>query len=218
MPGPLGVIDVVIHVRREVGDPDNLSLERLRALGRRHPDRRAALPLRVMRDAVAHLPGQVEARPIVLEHVDDPQALLVVVEAAGDQLVEHALARVPERRMAEIVAERDGFGQLFVELQDLGDGPRDLRDLERVRQPRAVVIAGRREEDLRLVLQPAERLRVNDAVAIALKRRPDVVFRLLAQTAARIGALRRLRRQNLPLARLEMFTMLAILAHQRSLR
>ena len=77
---------------------------------------------------------------------------------------------------------------------------RDLRHLERVRQPRAVVIAGRREEHLRLVLQPAERLAVDDAVAIALKRRPDVVFGSRAQAAARVGALGGLRREDVALA------------------
>ena len=159
-----------------------------------------------MRDAVAHFPREVQPLAIVLEHVDDAQALLVVVEPAGNELVEHALARMPERRVPEIVAERDRLGQLLVQLQHLGDRSRDLRDLERVRQPRAVVIAGRREEHLRLVLEPAKRLRVHDAIAIALKRRTHVVFGLFAQAPARVGALRRLRRQNLPLARLEVFT------------
>ena len=148
---------------------------------------------------------QVQPAAVVLEHVDDAQALLVVVEAAGHQRVDDALAGVAERRVPEIVAERDRFGQLLVQPQHLGDGPRDLRHLERVRQPRAVVIAGRREEHLRLVLQPPERLAVDDAIAIALKRGPDVVFRFGPQPAARVGALGRLRRQDLPLARFELF-------------
>ena len=119
--------------------------------------------------------SHVRFRPcaIVLEHVDDAQALLVVIEAAGHQAAEHALAGVAERRVAEVVAERDRLGQLLVQAQHLGDRARDLRDFERVRQPRAVMIAGRREEHLRLVLQAAERLGVDDAVAIALERRPD---------------------------------------------
>ena len=142
-----------------------------------HADRRARLALRVLGDAVAHFPGEVQAAAVVLEHVDDAQALLVVVEAAGHQPVDDPLAGMAERRVAEIVAERDRFGQLLVQPQHLRDRARDLRHLERVRQPGPVVIAGRREEDLRLVLQPAERLAVDDAIAIALKRRPDVVFR-----------------------------------------
>ena len=78
---------------------------------------------------------------------------------------------------------------------------RDLRHLERVREARPVVIAGRREEDLRLVLQAAERLAVDDAVAVALERRTDRILGLGAQSSARVGALRRLRRQDLALAR-----------------
>ena len=115
-----------------------------------------------------------------------------------------ALAGMAERRVPEVVAERDGFGELLVQAQHLGDRARDLRHLERVREPRAVVIAGRREEDLRLVLEPPEGLAVDDAIAIALERRPDVVFAFRPQAAARVGALRRLRREDLALARLEL--------------
>ena len=167
--GPLRIVNVVVHVRREVGDTHNLPFERFRSLGRRHADRGSALALRVMRDAVTHFPGQVQPVAIVFEHIDDPEALLIVVESAGNELVEHALARVPERRVPEIVAKRDRLGELLVQLQHLRDGPRDLRDLERVRQPGAIVIAGWSEEHLSLVLQTPERLRVHNAVAVALK-------------------------------------------------
>ena len=109
----------------------------------------------------------------------------------------HALAGVAERRMPEVVPERDGLGQLLVQPQHLGDAARDLRDLERVREPRAVVIARRREEHLRLVLEPPERLRVDDAVAVALKHRPDRVIRLGAQPAAALRALGRFGRKEI---------------------
>src|SRR5205823_3417214 len=107
---------------------------------------------------------------------------------------------------AEIVAERDRFGELLVKAQHLGDGPRDLRYLQRVRQPGPVVIARRREEDLRLVLQTSEGLAVDDPVAVALERGPDVVFRLGAEAAARARALGRLRGEQIALARLELFS------------
>src|SRR6266581_1938770 len=68
------------------------------------------------------------------------------------------------------------------------------------------MVAGGSKEDLRLVLQPAERLAVNDAIAIVLIRRPHIVFELGLQAATRLCALGGLRREHLPLALLEPFT------------
>jgi hypothetical protein len=45
---------------------------------------------------------------------------------------------------------------------------------------------------------------MNDAIAIALERRADRVFRLRSQSTARIGALGGLRREDLALAFLEL--------------
>ena len=170
------------------------------------PDGQPVLALGVLGDAVAHLPGEVQAPPVALEHVDDAQALLVVIEPAGDELVQDALAGVPERRVTEIVTERNRLGQLFVQPQHLGDGPRDLGHLQRVREARAIVIARGREEDLGLVLQPSERLAVDDAIPIALEAGANRILGLGSLAAARIAALRRLGRQRLPLAGLELFT------------
>jgi hypothetical protein len=73
-------------------------------------------------------------------------------------------------------------------------------------QTRAVVIAGGREEHLCLVFEPAKGLGMDDAIAVALERRPHIIFGFFAQTPARVGALRRLRRKNLPFTRLEVFS------------
>ena len=54
--------------------------------------------------------------------------------------------------------EPDRLRQVLVEPQRPRDRARDLRRLERVREPRAVVVALRRHEHLRLVLEPPERL------------------------------------------------------------
>ena len=62
-------------------------------------------------------------------------------------------------------------------------GPGDLAHLERVGEPDAVVVALGREEHLRLVLQAAERLGVDDAVPVALEARPEVVLRLVVLAA-----------------------------------
>ena len=169
-------------------------------------DRHAALALRMAGNAVAHFPRQVQALTVVLEHVDDAQALFVVIEPAGNQIVEDALAGMAERRVAEIVAEGNRFGELLVQPEHLGDAARDLRNLQRVRQARPVVVAGRRKEHLRLVLEAAERLAVDDPIAIALKRGADGILGFGAEAAARVGALRRLRGENVAFPLVELFT------------
>ena len=102
--------------------------------------------------------------------------------------------------------KRDRFGELLVQLEHLRDRAGDLRNFERVCEARAVMIPSGREKHLRLVLEPAERLRMDDAIAVALKRRTDVVFGLVTQPPARFRALRRLRRKNRALSRFEMFS------------
>ena len=124
--------------------------------------------------------------------------MLVVVELAAEALfqalVEGVLADVPERRVAEVVTEPDRLDQILVERERPRDGARDRRDLERVGQARAVVVAQRGHEHLRLVRQAPERLAVHDPVAVALERGAQAAVILLARPVRRIGA-RRQRRE-----------------------
>ena len=124
--------------------------------------------------------------------LDDAQRVLVVAEAAAEALasraVEHLLADVPERRVPEVVAEPDRLREVLVEPQRARHRARDLRRLERVRQPRAVVVALGRDEDLGLVLEPAERLAVHDPVAVALERRAQPAVLLAPLAVGRVGA------------------------------
>ena len=127
----------------------------------------------VLGDGLAHFPGQVQAaelRVAPLEDVHHAQAVEVVLEAAVvlHQLAERVLAGVAERRVPEVVRQRHGLGEVLVQVQRAGDRAGDLRDLDRVRQPRAVVVALVVDEDLRLVFQPAEGGGVDDALAVAL--------------------------------------------------
>src|SRR5215217_9116895 len=104
--------------------------------------------------------------------------MLVVAETAppvcAQAAVEHRLPRVAEGRVPEVVAEPDRLGEVLVQSERARHAASDAARLERVREPGAVVVAFRRDEDLRLVLQPPEGLRVNDPVAVALKRRAMV--------------------------------------------
>src|SRR6266508_5156625 len=164
--GPDGVVDVVVDVRDPVDELDDPSLERER-VGR--PG--------VVENAVAHLLGEVQSSPLPFQHVYDAKRMLVVEEAKPEPFlqcgVEGLLARVAERWVPEVVAEPDRLDEILVEPKRAGDAPRDPRRLERVREPGSVVVALRRDEDLGLVHQPAEGLRMDDAVAVALERSPD---------------------------------------------
>ena len=179
MPRANRVVDVVVDVREAVDEPDDPALERLRVV-------RAG----VLEDAVAHLPRQVEAAAVSLEPFDDAQRVLVVAKATelalAQQLVERLLAGVAERRVTDVVPDRDRLGEILVQTQCPGDAARDPCGLQRVREPGAEVVAFGVDEDLRLVAQPAKSLRVDDAVAVALERRAQPAFLLGSLAPARL--------------------------------
>ena len=122
--------------------------------------------------AFERLPGEVEAveaRIFLFEQSDHAQRLGIVVEAARifERGIERAFAGMAERRMAEIVGKRQRLGQVLVGVEVAGERAGDLRHFERVGEARTVVIAFVIDEDLGLVVEPAEGGRVQDAVAIA---------------------------------------------------
>ena len=103
-----------------------------------------------------------------------------------------------ERRMPEVVAKADRLDEILVERQRPCDRPGDLRDLKRVREPRAVMVALGRNEHLGLVHQPAESLAVDDPVTVTLERRAQAAVGLGSQARRRVGG-RRERRELRPL-------------------
>jgi hypothetical protein len=173
------VVDVVIDVRNAIDDPDDLPLERF-GLG----------VARVLQDPVTDFPGEVEPATVAFEEVDDAQRVLVVTErkikALAQDLVERVLSGVTERRMPEVVTESDRLDEILVQAKSPRHASRDPRRLERMRQSRTEVIAARIDENLRLVAQSPERLRVDDPIAVALERRPEATWFLLALPAARL--------------------------------
>jgi hypothetical protein len=111
-----------------------------------------------------------------------------------ERVIERALAGMAERRVSEVVRKGERLGEILVEAERPGDGAGDLRNFETVREPRAQVVALVMDEDLRLVLEPPERVGVDDAVAVALERRAQRVLRLLIKASAcrrRIGRIGR---------------------------
>ena len=116
----------------------------------------------VLGEALQRLPGQVQPVPAgvtALQQGHHAQALRVVVEPAErlHRQVERVLSGVAERRVAEVVGQRQRLGQVLVQPQFSGDRAGDLRHLDRMGQPRAVEVALVVDEHLGLVLQLAER-------------------------------------------------------------
>jgi hypothetical protein len=107
-------------------------------------------------------------------------------EALPEHLVEAILAGVSEGRVAHVVAEADRLREVLVQAQRAGDAAGDRGRLERVRHPRAIVVAGGVDEDLRLAFQPPEGLRVQDPVPIALERRAHATLVLVAESPLRL--------------------------------
>ena len=108
---------------------------------------------------------------------------------------------VPERRVARVVPETDRLDEILVEPERTRDDARDRGRLERVGHPGAVVVAFRVDEDLRLSLQPPERLRVDEAITVALERRADAARRLGLRPAPRLERAHGERRERLLLER-----------------
>ena len=137
-------------------------------------------------------PGQiksVEGRITALERRHRPQRLGIVIETAigGEAVVERPLAGMTERRMAEIVRQRQRLGEVLVEAECASKRAGDLRDFERVGEPGPVMIALVEHEHLRLVLEATERGRVDDAVAVAAKGAAAFAGRLRMKPSAALA-------------------------------
>ncbi len=128
-----------------------------------------------------------------------------MVEPAREELVQRRLSGVPERRVAQVVAQGNGLCQVLVQAQGPGDGPGDLRDLEGVGQARPVVVAEGRQEDLGFMLEPPEGLGMNDAVPVPLEGRPDGVRRFGPRPAFGIAAQASLGRKDFLFDGLDVF-------------
>jgi hypothetical protein len=106
----------------------------------------------------------------MLELLNDVKSMQIVIEEAAvcaHQFVEFAFTGVTERRVADIVNEREGFGEFGVQAERRGHGAGDLRDFERMRQAIAEMVGVARGEDLRFGFEAAKRAGMNDAVAVS---------------------------------------------------
>ena len=78
-----------------------------------------------------------------------------------------------ERCVTEVVAHADRFDEIFVQAKSPADRTPNLSDLQCVREPGAIVVAGGSDEDLCFVLEAPKTLRVDDPIAVPLKWSSD---------------------------------------------
>ena len=152
--------------------------DRRRDAGLRIARRRPAFAVEqrpvVLDQPLQRLPTQVQPVEISIapfEPGHDPQGLRIVVEAAepGHAFFQRILAGMAKGRVPEVVGQRQRLGEILIEAERTRQRTRDLGHLDRMGQARAVMVAFMRDEDLRLVLEPTEGGRMDDAVAIALE-------------------------------------------------
>ena len=176
--GAQAIVDVVIVVGDFVGEVANLRFQRWPAILEETSAEFAQLarPLRraMLEYALACLETQfdsVKSGIVFLEQVYCAQALQIVLETA---VIPHAgiqgiLPRMPERRVAQVVRQRNGLDQILVESQGTPNAAGNLRNFDAMRQPGAEQVALVIDEHLGLVFEPPKSRGMDDAVAIALK-------------------------------------------------
>ena len=159
----------------------------------------------VLGQALERFPAEVEPVEVRIgrfEPGDDADGVRVMVEAAGvgERRIERILARMAERRMAEVMRKAQRFGEVLVEAQRASDGASDLRDFETVGEANAEMVAVGGDEHLGLVSQPPKGDRMDDPVAVTLEDvaravRTGIAFRM--ETTPRAGRIRGERRSEL---------------------
>ena len=102
-----------------------------------------------------------------------------------------------ERRVSEIVAERNGFGQILIQIQRPRNRAGNLGHLECVRQAGPVMIALRSEKHLCFIFHPAKGFGVENPVPVSLVDGADVTLRFISVPSSGIPAVRRIRTQLL---------------------
>ena len=97
----------------------------------------------------------------------------IMVEAKAIRLqltIKRLLSCMAERGMADVMDQRQRFHQLFIQIQRRSSRTGDLGDFNGVGQAAAEVIGVAMGENLRFSGQPPKRSRMDDPVAVALKR------------------------------------------------
>ncbi|OIQ66734.1 hypothetical protein GALL_516950 [mine drainage metagenome] len=106
----------------------------------------------------------------LLKLIDHAQTLQIVFKATptGHAVVKGILSGVPKRGMPQIMRQRNGLHQIFIEPERTSDGTAQLRDLQRMRQTGTKQVTFMVQKHLGFVHQAPKSRAVHNAVAVAL--------------------------------------------------
>ena len=107
--------------------------------------------------------------------------------------VQGPLSRMSKRGMSKVMRERECLGEIFIQPEGPRQRTRDLSNLQRMSEPGSEMVAFVKDEDLGLVLEPAEGGGMDDAVAIASKIVACRVGRLGVQASSALTGMRGVR-------------------------
>jgi len=97
------------------------------------------------------------------------EIMIEAIAKAAHLAVQFVFTGVRKRRMADVVAQGEGFGEFFIEMERRGDGSGDLGDFDGMGQPVPKMIRNAWRKNLRLIFKPSKSPRMDDPVAIALE-------------------------------------------------
>ena len=131
-------------------------------------------------DAVFDLKGQIQSLSLLFQVMHHPDALQVMLEAIGTDLIQNGFSGMTEGRMPQVMPQGNGFRQILIQTKRSGDGAGNLSDLQGVGQPGSVMIPHRGEKHLCFSLESPEGVTVEDPIPVTLKFRPVGAFGLRA--------------------------------------
>src|SRR5207237_4556543 len=140
----------------------------------------------------AHFEGEVQSAKIgvagfkVFHNTQRVQIMVEAVAVGAHSGIERLFPSMAERRMANIMRQRQSLDQVGIKAQHGSNGARDLSNFDGMRQAVAKMIRKAAGEDLRLILQAAKGARVDNAVTIALEIAAIGMARLRITAATRL--------------------------------
>ena len=144
-PAPNGIIYIMVNICNFIRKTHNFSFH-----GRRH---QSGL---MIHHPVPYLPGKIQSPSALFQFLHNADTLLIMPESSLADFIQHMFPCMSKGRMPQIMSQRNGLHQVFIQPQRLCNGAGILGYFQGMGQSGTVMISPGRQKHLRLVLQPAE--------------------------------------------------------------